>query len=34
VLEHASRRAAPEAAGVPPARRLVAGDSALAFYGG
>lgn len=34
VLEHASRRAAPEAAGVPPARRLVSGDSALAFYGG
>jgi 16S rRNA (guanine(966)-N(2))-methyltransferase RsmD len=34
VLEHASRRAAPEAAGTPPGRRLVAGDSALAFYGG
>ena len=34
VLEHASRRAAPEAAGVPPVRRLVSGDSALAFYGG
>ena len=34
VLEHASRRAAPEAAGVPPARRLASGDSALAFYGG
>jgi len=33
VLEHASRRAAPEAAGAPPERRLVAGDSALAFYG-
>jgi 16S rRNA (guanine966-N2)-methyltransferase len=34
VLEHASRRAAPEAGGAPPGRRLVAGDSALAFYGG
>jgi 16S rRNA G966 N2-methylase RsmD len=34
VLEHASRRASPEAAGAPPGRRLVAGDSALAFYGG
>ena len=33
VLEHASRRAAPEAAGAAPTRRLVSGDSALAFYG-
>lgn len=33
VLEHAARRAAPEAAGVPPTRRLTSGDSALAFYG-
>jgi 16S rRNA (guanine966-N2)-methyltransferase len=32
VLEHASRRAAPEAAGAAPTRRLVSGDSALAFY--
>jgi len=32
VLEHASRRAAPDAAGAPPARRLASGDSALAFY--
>jgi 16S rRNA (guanine966-N2)-methyltransferase len=34
VLEHASRRAAPEAAGRPPVRSLVSGDSALAFYRG
>ncbi len=33
VLEHATRRAAPEAAGAAPTRRLVSGDSALAFYG-
>ena len=33
VLEHASRRQAPDAAGKPPVRRLVSGDSALAFYG-
>ncbi|MEO5824180.1 MAG: 16S rRNA (guanine(966)-N(2))-methyltransferase RsmD [Vicinamibacteraceae bacterium] len=33
VLEHAARRSAPEAAGVPPVRRLASGDSALAFYG-
>jgi 16S rRNA (guanine966-N2)-methyltransferase len=32
VLEHAARRAAPEAGGAPPVRRLVSGDSALAFY--
>jgi 16S rRNA (guanine966-N2)-methyltransferase len=32
VLEHAARRAAPEAAGAPPVRRLISGDSALAFY--
>ena len=32
VLEHAARRAAPDAAGAPPVRRLVSGDSALAFY--
>jgi 16S rRNA (guanine966-N2)-methyltransferase len=34
VLEHAARRQAPDAAGQPPVRRLVSGDSALAFYGG
>jgi 16S rRNA (guanine966-N2)-methyltransferase len=34
VLEHAARRPAPEAAGRAPVRRLVSGDSALAFYGG
>ena len=34
VLEHAARRPAPDAAGRAPARRLVSGDSALAFYGG
>jgi 16S rRNA (guanine966-N2)-methyltransferase len=34
VLEHAARRPAPDAAGNAPARRLVSGDSALAFYGG
>jgi 16S rRNA (guanine966-N2)-methyltransferase len=34
VLEHAARRQAPDAAGKPPVRRLVSGDSALAFYGG
>jgi 16S rRNA (guanine966-N2)-methyltransferase len=34
VLEHASRRAAPEVGGTAPVRRLVSGDSALAFYGG
>jgi 16S rRNA (guanine966-N2)-methyltransferase len=34
VLEHAARRAAPDAAGAPPVRRLASGDSALAFYGG
>jgi len=34
VLEHAARRRAPDAAGKPPVRRLVSGDSALAFYGG
>jgi 16S rRNA (guanine966-N2)-methyltransferase len=34
VLEHAARRPAPEAAGRAPMRRLVSGDSALAFYGG
>ena len=33
VLEHAARRPAPDAAGKPPGRRLVSGDSALAFYG-
>src|SRR5215203_5475709 len=33
VLEHASRRPAPDAAGRAPMRRLVSGDSALAFYG-
>ena len=33
VLEHASRRPAPDAAGMAPMRRLVSGDSALAFYG-
>ena len=33
VLEHAARRAAPDAAGTPPLRRLASGDSALAFYG-
>jgi 16S rRNA (guanine(966)-N(2))-methyltransferase RsmD len=32
VLEHAARRAAPEAAGAAPTRRLTSGDSALAFY--
>jgi 16S rRNA (guanine966-N2)-methyltransferase len=32
VLEHAARRAAPDAAGAAPVRRLVSGDSALAFY--
>lgn len=32
VLEHAARRAAPEVGGAPPVRRLVSGDSALAFY--
>jgi 16S rRNA (guanine966-N2)-methyltransferase len=32
VLEHSARRAAPEAAGAPPTRRLASGDSALAFY--
>ena len=34
VLEHAARRQAPDAAGKSPVRRLVSGDSALAFYGG
>ena len=33
VLEHAARREAPDASGKPPVRRLVSGDSALAFYG-
>jgi 16S rRNA (guanine(966)-N(2))-methyltransferase RsmD len=32
VLEHAARRTAPDAAGTAPTRRLVSGDSALAFY--
>jgi 16S rRNA (guanine966-N2)-methyltransferase len=32
VLEHAARRAAPDAAGAAPARRVTSGDSALAFY--
>jgi 16S rRNA (guanine966-N2)-methyltransferase len=32
VLEHAARREAPDAGGAPPVRRLVSGDSALAFY--
>ena len=32
VLEHAARRAAPDAGGGPPVRRMVSGDSALAFY--
>jgi 16S rRNA (guanine966-N2)-methyltransferase len=34
VLEHAARRQAPDVAGKAPMRRLVSGDSALAFYGG
>jgi 16S rRNA (guanine966-N2)-methyltransferase len=34
VLEPAARRPAPDAAGTAPVRRLVSGDSALAFYGG